>query len=82
MINPNNINNLTFWRINNKNCTEQEELIIGTLGLYIQPRCFENINDFIINIKKSGNDAMQIFKHLVNKGAIEFSKYINWDEWN
>lgn len=81
MINPNSISKLTFWRINSKICTEQEELIIGALGLYTQPSCFEDINGFITKIKKTRKDATQIFKYLVNKGAIEFSKEIDWDKY-
>ena len=81
MINPNSIDKLTFWKVNSKKCTEQEELMLGILGLYIQPSCFGDINEFIPKIKRTRKDAIQIFKNLVNKGVIEFSKEIDWDKY-
>lgn len=81
MIDSNNIDKLTFWRIEHNLSVQDEKnpIILYLWGIY--PKCFENINNFILKIKTIDKNAIQTIIDLTNNGAIEFSKNINWDEY-
>ena len=81
MIDPNNIDKLTFWRIGHNLSIQDEKnpIILYLWGIY--PKCFENINNFILKIKTIDKNAIQTIIDLINNGTIEFSKNINWDEY-
>ena len=81
MIIPGNIEKLTFWNIGNYVSSQDEKnpLLLYLWGIF--PKCFEDVNKFIQRMKEVDKDAAKTIKYLQDKGAIEFSKEIDWDKY-